>query len=67
MIQILGIWYKLKEFLIKKIFWLKTGGGQSVMPCDVVKIMEMRGEVEEKTPKKDIDNPSFLRRHMAHF
>ena len=24
----------------------------------------MRGEVEKKTPKKDMDNPSFLLHHM---
>ena len=27
----------------------------------------MIGEVGEKTPKKEIDNPSFLLRHMDHF
>ena len=29
-------------------------------PCDVIKIREMRGEVGKKTPKKEIDNPSFF-------
>ena len=28
---------------------------------------EMRGEVEKETPKKELDNPSFLLRHMADF
>ena len=36
-------------------------------PCDVIKIREIRGEVEKKTSKKDMDNPSFLWRHMAVF
>ena len=35
--------------------------------CDVIKMRDMRGEVEKKTPKKEMDNPSFLRRHMADF
>ena len=26
-------------------------------PCNVIKMMKMRGEVEKKTPKKDMDNP----------
>ena len=37
--------------------------GQSVLkkqPCDVIKMREMRGEVKKKTPKKEIDNPSFV-------
>ena len=29
-------------------------------PCDVIKMREMRGEVDKKTPKKEMDNPSFL-------
>ena len=28
---------------------------------------EVRGEVGKKTPKKDMDNLSMLRRHMADF
>ena len=28
---------------------------------------EMRGEVGKKTPEKEMDNPSFLWRHMAYF
>ena len=28
---------------------------------------EMREEVGKKTPKKDMDNPSFLWRHKADF
>ena len=28
---------------------------------------EMRGEVGKKTPKREIDNPLFLWRHMADF
>ena len=28
---------------------------------------DIRGEVGKKTPKKEIDNPSFLWRHMADF
>ena len=28
---------------------------------------EMRGEVAKKTPKKEMDNPPFLWRHMADF
>ena len=35
-------------------------------PCDVIKMREMWGEVG-KTPKKEIDNPSFLWRHKAVF
>ncbi len=27
---------------------------------DVIKIREMREEVEKKTTKKEVDNPSFL-------
>ena len=29
-------------------------------PCDVIKMNEMRGEVGKKTPKKEMDNPTFL-------
>ena len=29
-------------------------------PCDVIKMKEIRGEVGKKTPKKEMDNPSFL-------
>ena len=29
-------------------------------PCDVIKMREMRREVRKKTPKKEIDNSSFL-------
>ena len=29
-------------------------------PCDVIKIREMRVEEGEKTPKKEMDIPSFL-------
>ena len=36
-------------------------------PCDVIKIREMRGEVGKKTPKKEMENPSFLLRHIDHF
>ena len=28
--------------------------------CDVIKMRKMRGELEKETPKKEIDNPSFL-------
>ena len=28
-------------------------------PCDAMKMREMRGEVGKKTPKKEMDNPSF--------
>ena len=28
---------------------------------------EMRGKVGKKTPKKEMDNPSFLLRQMDHF
>ena len=28
--------------------------------CDVIKMREMRGEVEKKIPKKKMVNPSFL-------
>ena len=36
--------------------------GQSVknQSCDIIKMREMRGEVEKKTPKKEMDNPSLL-------
>ena len=34
---------------------------------DVIKMREMRGEVENKTSKKEMDNPYFLLRHMADF
>ena len=36
-------------------------------PYNVIKMGEMRGEVGKKTPKKDVDNPSLLWRHMADF
>ena len=36
-------------------------------PCNVIKMGEMRGEVGKKTPKEEMDNPSFLLRHMDHF
>ena len=29
-------------------------------PSDVLKMREMRGELGKKTPKKEMDNPSFL-------
>ena len=29
-------------------------------PCDVIKMWEMRGGVGKKTPKIEMDNPSFL-------
>ena len=29
-------------------------------PFDVIKMREMKGEVEKETPKKEMDNPSFL-------
>ncbi len=29
-------------------------------PCDVIKMREVRREVGKKTPKKEVDNPSFL-------
>ena len=35
--------------------------------CDVIKMREMRGEVGKKIPKKYMDNPSFLCRHMHDF
>ena len=41
--------------------WLKN------QPCDVIEMSEMRGEVEKKNPKKDMDNHSILWRHMADF
>ena len=28
--------------------------------CDVIKMREMKGEVEKKTHKKEMDKPSFL-------
>ena len=34
-------------------------------PCDVIKMREMRGEVGKKPLKKEMDNPSFLWRHMG--
>ena len=34
-------------------------------PYDVIKKREMRGEVGKETPKKQMDNPSVLGRHMA--
>ena len=37
--------------------WTKCLKNQT---CDVIKMREMRGEVEKKTPKKEIDNYSFL-------
>ena len=36
-------------------------------PRDVIKMREMREEVEKKTLKKEIDNPSFLWRQKAEF
>ena len=41
---------------------LLSRGGKSLknQPRDVIKMIEMRGEVGKKTPKKEIDNPSFL-------
>ena len=36
-------------------------------PCDVIKMKEMRGELGMKTPKIEIDNPSFLWRYKADF
>ena len=33
---------------------------QKNQPCDVIKMMEMRGKVGKKTPKKEMDNPLFL-------
>ena len=44
--------------------------GQSVSKISHVtskKMREMRVEVGKKTPKKEVDNPSFLRRHNADF
>ena len=29
-------------------------------PCGVIKLREMNGEVGKKTPKKEMDIPSFL-------
>ena len=29
-------------------------------PCHVIKMWELRGVVGKKTPKKEIDNPTFL-------
>ena len=36
--------------------------GQSVknQSCDIIKMSETRVEVEKKTPKKEMDNPSLL-------
>ena len=34
---------------------------------DIIKRREMRGEVEKKPLKKEIDNHSFLGRHMSNF
>ena len=36
-------------------------------PCDVIKMRYMGGEAWKKTPEKEMDNPSFLWRHLAHF
>ena len=44
--------------------------GQSIsknQPYNVITMGEMRGEVDKKTPKKDVDNPSLLWRHLADF
>ena len=38
-----------------------------IQPCDVIQMREMRGEEGKKTPKKEMDNPSFLWRRMSDF
>ena len=40
---------------------------EKVAQCDVIKMREMSGEVGKKPPKKEMNNHSFLRRHMADF
>ncbi len=36
-------------------------------PRDIIKMREMRGKVGKKTPKNEMDNTSFLLRHVADF
>ena len=36
-------------------------------PCNVIQMSKMREEVGKKTPKNEMDNPSFLWRNMAYF
>ena len=40
---------------------------EKVVQCDVIKMREMRGEVGKKPPKKEMDNHSFLWRHLSDF
>ena len=54
---------KLVTFLVNDYF-TKCLRNES---CDVMKIREMKGEVGKKPPKKEMNNPSFLWRHMDHF
>ena len=56
-IQISGNNFKIHFF-----FPLKRSGTNCLKnkPCDVKKMRKMRGKVEKETPKKEMDNPSFL-------
>ena len=46
----------LKETFVKFCKWSKSLINQT---CDVIKMREMRGEIGKKTPKKEMDSPSF--------
>ena len=41
------------------IFKNKDGRFMDQAQSDVIKMREMRGEMGKKTPKKEMDNPSF--------
>ena len=49
-------WHE-KKMIVRVSSWIKCLKNQ---PCDVIKIREMKGEVGKKTPKKEMDNPSFF-------
>ena len=54
---------KLRQYIQKTDFdWFICSGTKCLknQPCDVIKIREMRGKVGMKTPKKEMDNHSFL-------
>ena len=61
----LAVCFKIYSlFLVAKLhfnFYCSRGTkGLKNQPCDVIKMREMIGEVVKKTPKKEIDNYSFL-------
>ena len=56
------MWVLPKELERKKRRSKKVVG-KSVsknQPCDVIKMREVRGEVGKRTPKKEMNNPSFV-------